>query len=165
MTRYIGILALALTAGLSSGNASAQQANAVPLLALSMFQTAESSLDQMGGKLMWTDSATDDSPRVEINGFTSVPYTEHFQGESVSLAKYAYVPDDDGYTVRDNTNYTGCQRCLAVMEVWTALVDAGYTEDEAFEMMMDEDGWLVGGGYKFSGWVYDEERMEMYWVE
>ena len=51
MTRYIVILALVLTAGLSSGNASAQQAN-VPLLALCMVNTAEAGFDSMAGMLM-----------------------------------------------------------------------------------------------------------------
>jgi hypothetical protein len=87
MTRYIVILTLALTAGLSSGNASAQQAN-------------------------------DDSPRVEINGFTSVPYTEHFQ---VGINFQAHRNTNDGF--------------LQCMDLWFALVDAGYTEDEAFEMV------------------------------
>ena len=55
-----------------------------------------------------------------------------------------------------------------IMDLWFELVDAGYTEDEAFEMiemLMGEDGRSIGGGYKLSRWVYDEYYEEMYWVE
>ncbi|MDE0866704.1 MAG: hypothetical protein OSA98_23225 [Rubripirellula sp.] len=87
MTRYIVILTLALTAGLSSGNAYAQQAN-------------------------------DDSPRVEINGF-QVGINTSGIGFRVNFA--AQRNTHDGF--------------LQCMDLWFALVDAGYTEDEAFEMV------------------------------
>ena len=129
MTRYIVILALALTAGLSSGNASAQQANAVPLLALSM----QSASGQIGNQSNSTG----------------------FYDRDVHYLSMPALPDG-----------------LAVMDLWFALVDAGYSEDEAFELMTLENGgnpvltaWLVGGGYRFQGWVYDEDKMEMYWVD
>ena len=170
MTRYIAILTLALTAGFSPGKASAQQASAVPLLSSSMANTAESSLDQMGGMLMRTDSATDDCSSLEINGFSSVPYTEHFQGKSVIPVNDAYFPDDDGNTIGcgpylfilDDMPFLelGGQQGDNLVALWLEVVDAGLTEHEAFEiirMLSDEDGWLVGGGYKLSDWVYDEE--------
>ena len=118
MTRYIVILTLALTAGLSSGNASAQQAN-------------------------------DDSPRVEINGFTSVPYPENFQAHrntndgflqcmdlwfalvDVEINSFTSVPYTENFQAHRNTN-DGFLQC---MDLWFALVDSGYTEAEAFEMM------------------------------
>lgn len=44
----------------------------------------------------------------------------------------------------------GGQEGEEIIDLWFELLDAGYSEDEAFEMLMDEDGWLVGGGYKLS---------------
>ena len=66
-----------------------------------MISTAESGLDEIGGMLQCTDSATDD----------------------LSLG----YPDD-----RPNFN---TQEGEDLVDLWFELVDAGYTEDEAFEMI------------------------------
>jgi len=58
MTRSIAMLTLALTAALSADQAFSAQANAVPVLALS--QTAESALEEIGGMLHLSFTATDD---------------------------------------------------------------------------------------------------------
>ena len=104
MTRYIVILTLALTAGLSSGNASAQQANVGPVLSLSM-QSASGQLA--------VQSANGDI----VNQSNS---TYLYQANAVPLLALSMQSSSDG---------------LAVMDLWFALVDAGYTEDEAFEMV------------------------------
>ena len=109
MTRYIVILTLALTAGLSSGNASAQQANVGPVLSLSM-QSASGQLA--------VQSANGDI----VNQSNS---TYLYQANAVPLLALSMQSSSDG---------------LAVMDLWFALVDAGYTEDEAFEMMTLENG-------------------------
>jgi hypothetical protein len=66
------------------------------------------------------------------------------------------MPDDDmGHNLYFDPHWLLQKRnpndCPDLVDLWFELVDAGYTEDEAFdliEMAMDEDGWLVGGGYK-----------------
>ena len=107
MTRYIVILTLALTAGLSSGNASAQQANVGPVLSLSM-QSASGQLA--------VQSANGDI----VNQSNS---TYLYQANAVPLLALSMQSSSDG---------------LAVMDLWFALVDAGYTEDEAFEMIWSD---------------------------
>ena len=101
----------------------------------------------------------DDCPRIMDRVYNAPDdFTAWFQPTTVPTA----VPYEDP-AIGARPEY-----CPSIVDLWFELVDAGYTEDEAFEMIemvMGEDGWIAGGGYKLSGWVYDEEKQEMYWVD
>jgi len=81
MIRHTAILTLALTAFVHADEALAQQANAVPLLALS--QTAEAGMDDITGMLQRTFTATDDLWLVIDIAFGDMLTTGDVNGDSI----------------------------------------------------------------------------------
>ena len=147
MKRFIAILTLALTAALSADDASAQQANAVPLLALSMAGTAEAPLEEIGGMLMWTDSISNDGDYSD----PVVPALLDLIADNDCIVYLWYDGFADWLSVLNGTDYVmdatpnsldpsdcpnlGGQEGEDLVDLWCELLYAGYTEDEAFEMI------------------------------
>ena len=127
------MLTLALITGLSADKASAQQANQVPDLVLTMMQTAESGMDDITGMLQWTDSLSNDG------GYSYLVVPAHLD----LIANHdgiIYFLNDGSADYPSPVDPYGCpspggQECEDLVDLWFELVDAGYTEDEAFEMI------------------------------
>ena len=140
MTRFITtMLTLALITGLSYDNASAQQGNATPNLALSMISTGESGM------------GSDDHPNLhhtfvdyiwaiwqDCNDYDGVKdaFRPYIEGTPHALPHLSYpnLTGPIGGTL-DRTPAVIDSDCRNVVDLWIELVDAGYTQDEAFDLV------------------------------
>jgi len=153
MKRFItAILTLALTTALSADKASAQQANPVPNLALSVIQTGESGMDGIAGSLGYNEisstilgfaatetgvMAPDDCPNLH-HTFVDFIWALWQDCNDYDVAKDAFRPYIEGTPHALPHLYypdLGGQEGEDLVDLWFELVDAGYTEDEAFEMI------------------------------
>ena len=150
MTRFITTtLTLVLTAGLSSSDVSAQDA-----LGISMVNTAESGL-MIDPEGLYQTNELELAPSLGLDGLIAII--------ALAATETGIIDPDDCPQVvdacLDRLRYpldrtpsvidpADCPRivdpndCPEIMDLWFELVDAGYTEDEAFdlvEMVMGED--------------------------
>ena len=167
MKRFItATLTLALTAALSADKASAAQANQSPLLALSMVNTAESGMDDITGMLhvsiVDSGGGSDLYSPDTVDGIIAIIALAATETGIIDPADCPQIMDpNDCPDVLDPSTSNlhhcfvdfivdpnDCPRvvdpvdCPDLVDLWFELVDAGYTEDEAFEtieLLMDSD--------------------------
>jgi hypothetical protein len=152
MKRFIAILTLALTAALSADEAFAQISGGggVNDYLIGDVVAGLYSPDTVDGIIAIIALAATETGIIDPD---DCPTVGKFDSSSTSTQM---MPDDDmGHNLYFDPHWLLQKRnpndCPDLVDLWFELVDAGYTEDEAFdliEMAMDEDGWLVGGGYK-----------------
>ncbi|MCH2201848.1 MAG: hypothetical protein MK102_07750 [Fuerstiella sp.] len=161
MKRFItATLTLALTAALSADKAPAAQANQSPLLALSMVNTAESGMDDITGMLhvQIEDSGGGSNfySSDTVDGLIAIIALTAIETGVIDPADCPSVMDDLPFLEQvvdpedcpsvidpaDCPQIVDPQDCPDLVDLWFELVDAGYTEDEAFEtieLLMDSD--------------------------